>query len=826
MQSGGNNGSDLHDRLRLVIVDSPDVAAPLVGALDMANVGAWMWVEAERALYFSPRVLDLLGLPHEPQAGLVTRFFQSIHPDDQEPVRTLLLGARPGGSFRIRYRFRPANGPLRWIEDRGRVDRDASGRLIQQGGTMQDVTQEIGRELERREADARLEALVNAMPFAVWGRSGPNLTVTHQNAASIAAWGDIRGHSLTDAPADVGSIWKDQLAEVMSGQLVRMRRDHTFGEEVRTLDEYIAPVIVEDQVTGAVGVAIDVTEEARASKYQSLLAEISADFAGRSTDSLDAGLNPALEKIARFLGAPIAVLAEFGGAPAHHLRVTHWWVDPRSGRDRPRWLEFDTRAISGVLSRLAENVPVVVRSRAELPEEGPARAWLTAHGVQSFAIVPTTQMGGGGTILALAGINDGLVDWPADTVSCMRLASMLLGAIFARARADANQKAIERRMQDAQKLESLGVLAGGIAHDFNNLLTAILGNASLLRAEVSEVEGAAQSVDQIETASRRAAELCRQMLAYAGRGRFALQLIDLNDLLRDMQAPLEVTIPKAARLELTLAPSLPAVSADEAQLRQLVMNVVFNASEALDAGAGTITLSTSAAERSAEELSKTVFSPQLPSGLYVSLTIADTGHGMTPDTVARIFDPFFSTRFTGRGLGLSAVVGIVRAHHGALRVVSEVGEGSTFELLLPAQSGTPAPPPNAVSSAGHAALVGWRTSGTALVIDDERGVRDLVRSVLDRSGMTVLEAESGERGVEIFERISQHVRVVLVDLTMPGIDGRETLAALRQLRADVPAILMSGYSPGDLVNSSSHAFLQKPFTPAALRTVVKKAIGE
>jgi signal transduction histidine kinase/CheY-like chemotaxis protein/PAS domain-containing protein len=825
--SGSHNGPHLEGTVRLVIVNSPDAAAPLIGALDVAGIGAWMWVEAERALYFSPRVLDLLGLSPEPQASLLTRFFQCVHVDDQEPVRALLLGAREAGPFCIRYRFTPPHGPLRWIEDRGRVERDAAGALIRQGGAMREVTREVGRELERREADARLEALVNAMPFAVWGRSGPNLILAHQNAESINTWGDMRGHALTDAPPEVRDLWAEQLAEVMSGQVVRVRRDHVLGGELRTIHEIIAPVIVENQVTGAVGVGIDVSEEARASKFQTLLTELAADFAGRAADTLDDGLVRGLQKVAQYLGAPLAVLGEVtGGRDAHHLHLTHWWVDPATGHERPRATEIDTRRIRSLFDQVASNTPVLVRSRADLPADSAERAWLEEHRVQSFAMVPTRQLDGTQTLLGFASAHDAAVDWPPDTITCLRLAATLFGGVLARARAEDERRTTERRMQDAQRLESLGVLAGGIAHDFNNLLTAILGNASLLRAELPEVDGAADAVEQIEAASRRAAELCRQMLAYAGRGRFALQLLELNALLRDMRAPLELTVANRARLEMQLAPSLPAVVADEPQIRQLIMNLVMNAIEATAVPGGTITLRTDSVTRSSEELAQTVFSPQLPGGLYVSLRVSDTGHGMSPDTAARIFDPFFSTRFTGRGLGLAAVVGIVRAHKGALRVESAVDAGSTFELLLPAQAGVPLAPPEALSAATNASLSKWRTTGTALVIDDERGVRDLVRAVLERSGMTVIEADSGEQGLALFAQIAATVRVVLVDLTMPGLDGRETLRAIREQRPDVPAVLMSGYSPADLLNSKSFLFLQKPFTPGALRTVIKRVLEE
>ncbi len=226
------------------------------------------------------------------------------------------------------------------------------------------------------------------------------------------------------------------------------------------------------------------------------------------------------------------------------------------------------------------------------------------------------------------------------------------------------------------------------------------------------------------------------------------------------------------------------------------------------------------------KLTQTVFSPQLTAGDYVSLTVSDTGEGMPPETTARIFDPFFSTKFTGRGLGLAAVVGIVRAHTGALRVESHQGEGSTFELIVPACQGTVAPPPESDASGAHASLASWRTTGTVLVVDDENGVRELVRNVLERAGMTVILCEDGRKGVDTFRTRISDIRVVLLDLTMPGLDGREALRDIRAIRADVPAILMSGYTPDDLIHASSHAFLQKPFTPAALRAVVRRVLNE
>ena len=243
---------------------------------------------------------------------------------------------------------------------------------------------------------------------------------------------------------------------------------------------------------------------------------------------------------------------------------------------------------------------------------------------------------------------------------------------------------LERQMQETQKLESLGVLAGGIAHDFNNLLTVILGNASLALDELPPTSAAGDSLKAIEHTALRAAELCRQMLAYSGKGRFVIESIPLGALIRDMVSLLKASISKKAMLHLNLAESLPPLRGDPSQIRQIVMNLVINASEALGDHAGTITLATGLLDESPEPLAGVHFGEPLAQGPYVWLEVSDTGCGMDPETRRRIFEPFFTTKFTGRGLGLSAVLGIVRGHQGALKVQSEPGKGTTFKVLFPA----------------------------------------------------------------------------------------------------------------------------------------------
>jgi two-component system cell cycle sensor histidine kinase/response regulator CckA len=560
MAVGGASGSRVDGDVRLVIVESPDLAAPLVDALDVADIGAWMWVEAENALYFSPRMLELLDLDRDGDRPLLSRFLSAIHPDDREPVRRLIDRELPEGPFELRHRAARRDGTFRWIGNRGRVERARDGSLVRQGGVMRDVTRHVLQEQER------------------------------------------------------------------------------------------------------------------------------------------------------------------------------------------------------------------------------ARA--------------------------------------------------------------------EQALQEAQKLESLGILAGGIAHDFNNLLTAILGNATLLRAEFPEEALLQTPLEQIELASRRAADLCRQMLAYAGKGRFALQAIDLNDVVRASHPLIRASVPKKAVLDLKLLDALPAVLGDQAQLRQLLMNLAINAGEALREGEGTITIATGCRAVTSRELAATVFTTVLQEGRYVSLTVSDTGTGMPRDMISRIFDPFFTTRFTGRGLGLPAVLGIVRAHDGAMRVDSTPGVGSTFELLLRAATEgtetnatetTEATETNATETTegtetnatetteatempDEATLARWRTTGTALVVDDERGVRDLLRSILQRVGFQVVVAENGPDGVEKLRAIAGTVRLALIDLTMPGMNGLEALAEMRRIQPDLRAVLMSGYASSAVADADSHGFLQKPLTPYTVREAVWKAL--
>jgi PAS domain S-box-containing protein len=382
------------------------------------------------------------------------------------------------------------------------------------------------------------------------------------------------------------------------------------------------------------------------------------------------------------------------------------------------------------------------------------------------------------------------------------------------------ERTLQAQMEHVQRLESLGVLAGGIAHDFNNILTSIMGNAALARLGCAPEAEMVEHLAHIETASARASELCAQMLAYAGKGRMELKATSLTDVVEEMPRLLQVSIGRGVSLRFDLKPALPAVQADAARIRQVLMNLVINASEAIGPHPGEITVRTGTAHVGRRELAKARIGADLKAGDYVFLEVVDTGCGMDAATRKRIFEPFFTTKFTGRGLGMSAVLGIVRSHHGALLLDSKPGRGTTFRLLLPPSTeGMPIPP------APPEAETGCRGSGRMLVVDDEPGVRQVTCGMLERMGFATETAPDGESAAARFRADPGRYDGVMLDLTMPGHGGEATFHALRRARPDVPVLLFSGYSDHvtvqRLADVGRTAFLAKPFNSDQLQAKLR-----
>jgi two-component system CheB/CheR fusion protein len=397
-------------------------------------------------------------------------------------------------------------------------------------------------------------------------------------------------------------------------------------------------------------------------------------------------------------------------------------------------------------------------------------------------------------------------------------------------RAEEESRRLEVQMLQSQKLESLGVLTGGIAHDFNNILMAILGNVDLALSDIPAHSPTRKYLQSAEKASRRAADLCQQMLAYSGKGRTLISTIDLNTLICDVFPMVEMGVSKKVSLAQHLNENLPGLEGDATQIRQVIMNLLINAAESIGDAVGIVTVATRVAEFSEEDIAKGWLNHHATPGLYLVLEVKDTGCGMDAETLARIFDPFFTTKFMGRGLGLAAVLGIVRSHRGNLYVETAPNKGAMFRVLFPALGGAAVLP---LKSNHHLTTGIHAGHGLVLLVDDEEAVREVSRKMLESLGYQVVLATNGREAIEIarmnaLQNGPDRFKAIVLDLTMPEMDGIETLNELSQILVGVPVILSSGYNEqevADLTRGKSFAgFIQKPYRLSSLGGTLEKIL--
>ncbi len=423
---------------------------------------------------------------------------------------------------------------------------------------------------------------------------------------------------------------------------------------------------------------------------------------------------------------------------------------------------------------------------------------------------------------------DGSISWISVTAAPIPLehygVAMTYGDISERKRVREERLEMERRLLHAQRLESLGVLAGGVAHDFNNLLMAILGNLDLALSDLPPAAAARPSVEQAIHAAKRAADLTRQLLAYSGKGRFVVQHVDLGDLVQENMHMLRAATSRNVALRLRLSGGPCVVMADAGQMQQVIMNLITNASEAVGAGVGVVELATGVMECDAAYLSQSRLEEKPAPGHFAWLEVRDTGCGMDAATQERLFDPFFTTKFMGRGLGMSAVLGIVRGHQGAILLQSEEGRGTTLRVLFPAV----APAQKQPASEARVSSVGAPASGVVLVVDDDEMVRDLGRRMVELLGYRSLSAADGAEALRLFSAHAGEIVVVVLDLTMPQMDGVATFHALRGIRPDVRVILCSGFNEQEATRRFAHqglaGFVQKPYVLSDLRAALARSV--
>ncbi len=400
------------------------------------------------------------------------------------------------------------------------------------------------------------------------------------------------------------------------------------------------------------------------------------------------------------------------------------------------------------------------------------------------------------------------------------IANQVLGVatdITERKKAENERRKLETQLRHAQKLESLGILAGGIAHDFNNLLMGILGNASLALLDMEDSPGAVGYVEKIRCASERAADLTNQLLAYSGRGAFSVEPASISKVVLEMGKLLSAAISKNAYINYDCQEELPLIEVDKAQLQQVVMNLITNASDAVEATGGTINIQTGVIDINETEAVTDYYGKVVSPGSYVYLEVVDNGSGIREEDKAKVFDPFFSTKFVGRGLGLAAVIGIIRGHSGAIQMFDTPGGGTTFKVLFPKLSDATTLNKEVVDSDQQ---LSRNYDGTILVIDDESDVRDVVTSMLEYHGYQVLVAGDGVTGITLFKKYSRTISLVLLDMTMPRLSGEEVFEQLREISPDIRILFSSGYSANEQEHTINKAenvsFIQKPYQTGAL----------
>ena len=385
------------------------------------------------------------------------------------------------------------------------------------------------------------------------------------------------------------------------------------------------------------------------------------------------------------------------------------------------------------------------------------------------------------------------------------------------------RKQLEQQFQHAQKLESLGVLAGGIAHDFNNLLAVIIGHCSLAALRP---EAAVEHIPKIEKAADRAAELCRQMLAYAGKSQLFMTQVNMGSLVDEMVKMLKSTINKNVDIKLALSDDIPLISGDASQINQIAMNLIINAAEAIGEAQGEVYVSLEKIEIREEQSEKDHIGNIIPPGLYLRLGVTDNGCGMDDETKQRIFEPFYTTKFTGRGLGMSAVLGIITAHKGALQLSSHPGHGATFNVYLPIQG---------CESAGDESLQRisptlLQGSGTILLAEDEEQIRQIAKILLEELGFKVIEASNGEEALEQYRNNSLDITLVVTDMDMPVMDGYQLFLALKKINPDLPVVISSGFGDADItsrvVEGNVAGILSKPYRFDQLREVLKRVVDQ
>jgi len=569
-------------------------------------------------------------------------------------------------------------------------------------------------------------------------------------------------------------------------------------------------------------------------EFEQLVLSIANKFINVPVQDINPVINSALQTIGEFAGVERCYTYVFD-ENGLTMSNTNEWVGAGEDHKIKERQQLPLSIFPWAISQVKNRELVCLSTLAEIPSTGveDRKSW-SYFGVKATVWVPLSE---NGNIFGFVGFTctKGPRNWSTESIALLKLVGETLVNMFSKAKflqeremAQEEHRLLELKMEKAQKLESLGLMAGGVAHDFNNLLMGILGNAALALLDLPNNTKNYDRILQIKKTAERAAQLTNQLLAFSGKGQFVLESIDLGALVDEILTLLRPALNAKARIILNWSSSKLNIQGDSTQIRQVVMNLITNASDSLPITGGEISISTFVTYRSKDELKRFNLGAELDEGDYITLEVKDTGCGMPAATIAKIFDPFFTTKFTGRGLGLAAVHGILRGHRGAIAVNSVVEKGTAFRILLPIDSST-VDCQNVDTESDYTRNI-VPITGAILVIDDEELPQSVVSEMLEQLGYTVFGASSGHEGLEILKAQGRAISAVLVDMTMPDLDGIQTATGLKQLQPDIPIVLMSGYSESEALTNLGKdyisAFLAKPFGVSELQEIISKCFQE
>ncbi len=752
-------------------------------AQDAAHLGVWDRDLRTNVIVSSGQYASLYGLPPDHRPLKYEEWLRLIHPDDRERVQSVVREATKGASvWDTEFRVVWPNGSIHWIDCKGTVFFDDDGRPFRLVGVNFDITARKQTEAALRYSELRYKEVFDITSdsiFLIDVTPDGRFRFAGFNPAAEVAVGfssmEIAGRFVEDVMAD----------EVALGVISHYRRCLQLGKPINYEEEINLPIgrryfhtnlipvrNAAGRIHRIVSVARDITESKQA---ESALRESEERFRNMADTAPVMIWVSGPDKLCSFFNKGWLI---FTGRKLEE-ELGNGWASGVHADDVDRCLAIYTSSFDARRSFQME-----YRLRRA---DGEYR-WLLDSGV------PRMEPGG-----AFAGYIG----------SCIDITDL---------------KRTQAEVLSTQKLESLGVLAGGIAHDFNNLLGGILAEAELVEADFAAGLPPGEEIERIKSVAIRGAEIVRELMVYAGRDQSGLvEPVDLSLLVEEMLDLLKVSISKKVVLKVNLDKDLPAVWGNAPQLRQVVMNLVINASEAIGEDQGVIRVATS---RAMEGPGSTLNNAASPISDYLRLEVSDTGSGMTEEARAKIFDPFFTTKFAGRGLGLAVVQGVVRDHKGAVNVVSDPGHGATFQVLLPC-------------SARRALKAGASTSaraeqahdrvGTILIVEDEELLRQAVSTALRKKGFSVIEARDGSTGMDLMRRHQEDINVILLDVTLPGRSSKEILDEARRIRPDLKVILTSAYDKNTVDISFSGLpithFIRKPFQLSDLAGVLQDALS-